>query len=520
MKNLLIISLILVIVGGFLLSLQEKEVLFGGTKISELTELTSLTTDDLFAVVDSPASSPATKKVTYSVLSSSVSALASIPQLTRVIDYSGGVSTSTYTMALSGGLTTPSSTIPNATSTSFDVSLRAGLPSNTLIGGISPCLLNGTNCPPSSSSFTSNWTFYPSGTFGRTLTPSSTPMTVSSTGFIASDNVTSTNDTYVGDDLFVTDDVMISGSSSLREVTFTNATGVNSDLSGYSKFTSGTSTNFEATTFLKSNILFATAMNVVTSLLPTVTNVVQLGSATLAFADLFLGDGAVINFNNGNVTVTHSAGLLTLVGDWIVNGRTTSTAAYATTFTTQTLNATSTATLGSLTVTGNTTLGVLLGTVDAGGATSFEIPNGSSCSSATTGTICYDETIGQVIVMASGTYGPYVDNVEHSFPGFNISSSTLTAAANEVILGGWPNAFKITRINCEVSGGTSMDINIDLTAGGSNTNTVTCTTSNATTAITSNNNIAANTSIKVETSNTVGSVNRLIFRFFGVWARQ
>ncbi len=39
-----------------------------------------------------------------------------------------------------------------------------------------------------------------------------------------------------------------------------------------------------------------------------------LGSATKMWSDLFLAAGAVINFNNGNVTLTHSAGVLTLGG--------------------------------------------------------------------------------------------------------------------------------------------------------------------------------------------------------------
>jgi hypothetical protein len=39
-----------------------------------------------------------------------------------------------------------------------------------------------------------------------------------------------------------------------------------------------------------------------------------LGSATKAFADLFLESGAVVNFDNGNTTLTHSAGKLTLSG--------------------------------------------------------------------------------------------------------------------------------------------------------------------------------------------------------------
>ena len=36
------------------------------------------------------------------------------------------------------------------------------------------------------------------------------------------------------------------------------------------------------------------------------------------WADLFLGSGAVINFNNGNVTLTHSAGVLTVAGARVV----------------------------------------------------------------------------------------------------------------------------------------------------------------------------------------------------------
>lgn len=48
--------------------------------------------------------------------------------------------------------------------------------------------------------------------------------------------------------------------------------------------------------------------------LPMVNDTGALGTALLSFADLFLASGAVINFNNGNYTITHSAGLLTLNG--------------------------------------------------------------------------------------------------------------------------------------------------------------------------------------------------------------
>lgn len=51
-----------------------------------------------------------------------------------------------------------------------------------------------------------------------------------------------------------------------------------------------------------------------TVLSPASSDGVALGSATLMWADLFLASGGVINFNNGNVTLTHSAGVLTLGG--------------------------------------------------------------------------------------------------------------------------------------------------------------------------------------------------------------
>lgn len=47
---------------------------------------------------------------------------------------------------------------------------------------------------------------------------------------------------------------------------------------------------------------------------PAVNDGNALGTSSLMWSDLFLATGAVINFNNGNVTLTHSAGILTLGG--------------------------------------------------------------------------------------------------------------------------------------------------------------------------------------------------------------
>lgn len=51
-----------------------------------------------------------------------------------------------------------------------------------------------------------------------------------------------------------------------------------------------------------------------TALSPAASDGNALGTTALMWADLFLASGAVINFNNGNVTLTHSAGVLTLGG--------------------------------------------------------------------------------------------------------------------------------------------------------------------------------------------------------------
>ena len=51
-----------------------------------------------------------------------------------------------------------------------------------------------------------------------------------------------------------------------------------------------------------------------TGLVPDANDGAYLGQSGTAFSDLFLADGAVINFNAGNTTLTHSAGLITLAG--------------------------------------------------------------------------------------------------------------------------------------------------------------------------------------------------------------
>ena len=57
-----------------------------------------------------------------------------------------------------------------------------------------------------------------------------------------------------------------------------------------------------------------TDVTIGTNLLPDANDGATIGSATLSFSDLFLASGAVINFANGDVTITHSTNLLAFAG--------------------------------------------------------------------------------------------------------------------------------------------------------------------------------------------------------------
>lgn len=59
------------------------------------------------------------------------------------------------------------------------------------------------------------------------------------------------------------------------------------------------------------------------ALSPAASDGLALGTSALMFSDVFLADGGVINFNNGNVTITHSAGALATNADVTLTGNLT-----------------------------------------------------------------------------------------------------------------------------------------------------------------------------------------------------
>ena len=83
--------------------------------------------------------------------------------------------------------------------------------------------------------------------------------------------------------------------------------------------------NFEiaSSTALGTNTAFEIVQNTLSAIfygvvVPATNNAIALGTTALSWADLFLGDGSVINWNNGDVTLTHSEDRITIAGGDVV----------------------------------------------------------------------------------------------------------------------------------------------------------------------------------------------------------
>ena len=161
--------------------------------------------------------------------------------------------------------------------------------------------------------------------------------------------------------------------------------------------------------------LAAVAINA--ALLPGADNTIALGDATHNWSDLFLGTGALINFDNGNAVITHSSGILTVsTGDWRVTTAGTNAASVVTVGGTQTL-ANKTLTTPVLGVATATSINGLTITTSTGTLT---IANGKTLTISNT--LTFAGTDGQTFTFPNGS-----DTVVTLAATQTLSAKTLTA---------------------------------------------------------------------------------------------
>lgn len=163
-----------------------------------------------------------------------------------------------------------------------------------------------------------------------------------------------------------------------------------------------------------------------------------------------------------------------------------------------TLNLTGLATMGAITATG---------VIDFGGATSFEIPNGTNPTVDAEGEIAIDSSgFGQFVYYASGSVHTITDE---KFSSFNIPSVSYAQFASASLGYRW-RGITIKHIWCKVTSATSVPIKFS-TNGTTDMDTLTCTTS----GVTDDGNIANSTVNKgtelyLEIGTAIGEADRLI----------
>lgn len=220
------------------------------------------------------------------------------------------------------------------------------------------------------------------------------------------------------------------------------------------------------------------------ALSPFASNGNALGTGSLMWADLFLASGGVINWNNGDVTLTHSANTLTLGGGDLALGS------------------------NGLTMTG--------AFINESG--SLEIPNGASPTTNATGELAFDTSDKQLVVY-DGTNDGVIRTEERIF-GFTLASTSPEfVSGGEIPVPLEKDGYTVTNIKCYVQGGTSVQLT--LTDNTNAMDTLTC----ATTATTddgaiANSTVTANELMYVDVGTITGEPDYVTFSVFGNWTRE
>ncbi len=316
------------------------------------------------------------------------------------------------------------------------------------------------------------------------------------------------NGTYLTP-LTSTDGILLTGSSSFAYVDLASTT-----IRGTTRLASQTASR--ALFVNSSNNLVTSAASA--DLLATLTNETGTGVAVFNTTPTF-ATSALSPIWQSTAADTADAGVLRLGNAEIIGWE----ASPAGTDVTLTVNSSEVLTLagGGFTATGGTaTFGTLAGALDAGAATSFEIPNGTAPTVDVAGEIALDTTDFQLIVGTSttATVVPTRD--------VPIWSTTIASTSIDFINGGLVpvptrlDGYKITRIQCHVTGGTSKVIAVE-DASANSSEDITCATTNTTDdgSITNADYTASELSY-IDFGATSGAVNYVTISVFGNWIRE
>jgi len=247
-----------------------------------------------------------------------------------------------------------------------------------------------------------------------------------------------------------------------------------------------------------------------TALIPSTNDAMSLGVSGTAMSDLFLASGGVINWNAGNATLTHSAGLLTSNVDVAVPDN-----AYAAGWNASVLVPTRNAVYDIIETLGRIAGQVWTGVHDFGGATSIEIVNGTAPTVDTTGEIALDTTDNQFLI-ATGTSARAIPTINKLWSRTVASTSLDFASGGRMPLPPHRDGVVITEVHCYVDGGTSKVINLDTMAGGAQLDSLTCaTTLTSDTAQSANYSLSAGALMALEFGATTGTVDYVTVSVWG-----
>jgi hypothetical protein len=164
-----------------------------------------------------------------------------------------------------------------------------------------------------------------------------------------------------------------------------------------------------------------------------------------------------------------------------------------------------------------------LGVINAGDATSLEIPNGTAPAFTATGQIAYDTSDKQILVATStGASDIAVIPTIQKLWGATIASTSIDfISGGRIWMPPQRDGFDVTEIHCAVDGGTSVVIAVSNSGGTTDSETVTCDADGASdTSIDTNSVYAAGSLNSLEIGTITGSVDYVTFSVWGFYTRE